>query len=626
MRIRNSCLGFRVILILLSKPFIKKSKEHDMTKLLKLFLSLTFLVGLVYSQSIQGNVNCVAAIVEYTYVARTVESPEDTANGVSYSVTGSWPSSAAAAAGMGYTHTLASYEAGDTVTTALVPLVTPDLLAWAGVALDVDLNDDGSFTINEGSTYPTTEAENCSTYSTVPAVQEDGTWTSTPGFDHPDDPLVHSMGWGIEFSEIFAQFGAPDLVNGQYGVDYGVGTDMENWGMVTVTYSDEEHNNPNAVEIFWEAHDGVASGLGVNDDGQKNDYVGVPVATADTVTISNMEAYLMYVHPDTNLWWNLGWTGSDDDFFPVLGGPGHPIDPNNPDSYEVNPVTGDTTSAGVTTTNNGYIFDPTGAATGGDGIPFNGDEAMAPTGYFFTFNFLEANQVFSGVFEAILGATGDLQVALTAAADSVAFIYVDGETSAAIGASVGQVLYDEYAACLGAGGTSEICAGIFAKGPTATLLAVQTACDYDCGVDDSGWDFDPEDGTGRLVFEIDNSCIPDNTTQRVNTWWVYTGTTEVDEDAPVAEEFTLHGNYPNPFNPETKIRFATEKHSDVKVTVYSILGEEVSVAHDGQLSSGTYDITWYGKDSRGNKVPSGVYFYEVRSDDRIQKGKMLLLK
>ncbi|MDP6170308.1 MAG: FlgD immunoglobulin-like domain containing protein, partial [Candidatus Marinimicrobia bacterium] len=146
-------------------------------------------------------------------------------------------------------------------------------------------------------------------------------------------------------------------------------------------------------------------------------------------------------------------------------------------------------------------------------------------------------------------------------------------------------------------------------------------------VDDSGWDYDPEYETGRLVFEVDNRCIPDNTTQRVNTFWTYAGSAaEVDEDAPIAEEFTLHGNYPNPFNPETKIRFATERASDVKVTIYSILGEEVSVAHDGQLSSGTYDITWYGQDSRGNKVPSGVYFYEVRSDDRIQKGKMLLLK
>ena len=137
-----------------------------MTKMLKSLIVLTFIANLSYSQSLQGNVNCVGAIVEYTYVARAMESPEDTAYGGSHMVTASWPSSAAAAAGQGFTRTLASYEVGDTITTALVPLVTPELLLLAGVAMDVDLNDDGTFTINEGSTYPTTEADNCSTYST----------------------------------------------------------------------------------------------------------------------------------------------------------------------------------------------------------------------------------------------------------------------------------------------------------------------------------------------------------------------------------------------------------------------------------------------------------------------------
>ena len=603
-----------------------------MTKMLKSLIVLTLIANLSYSQSLQGNAQCVAAIVEYTYVARALESPEDTLNGGTHMVTASWPSSAAAAAGMGYTRTLASYEIGDTITTQLVPLVTPELLAAVGVNMNVDLNDDGTFTINEGSRYPTTEADNCSTYAVVPAVSENGTWTSTPGFAHPDDPSMYSMGWGISLSEVFAQFGAADLVNGQYGVDYGPGTSMENWGMVEITYEDETRTTPSELEIYWEAHDGIASGLGVNDAGQKNDFLGVPVAPADTVSISNMEAYLMYLHPDTNLWYNLGWTGSDDEFFPMLGGPGHPIDPTNPGTFEINPITGDTTAAGLTTTNHGYIFDPTGALAGGDGIPFSGDEALAPTGYFLTYNFLEASQVFSGVLEAVLAATGgDLQAALGAAADSVASIYVESDTSAMVGVQVGQALYDEYAACLGSGASADACAAIFQKGPTMALMGVKQMCAdadgiYDGRVDDSGWDYDPEYGTGRLVFEIDNSCIPDNTTQRVNTFWVYTGMTEVDENAPLAEEFTLHGNYPNPFNPETKIKFATERFSDVTVTIYSILGEEVSVAHNGQLAAGTYDITWYGTDSQGNKVPSGVYFYEVRSDDRIQKGKMLLLK
>ena len=98
------------------------------------------------------------------------------------------------------------------------------------------------------------------------------------------------------------------------------------------------------------------------------------------------------------------------------------------------------------------------------------------------------------------------------------------------------------------------------------------------------------------------------------------------EGIVLPDKLQIQSLYPNPFNPETKIRFATEKFSDVTVTIYSILGEKVTVAHNGELSSGTYDITWYGTDSNGNKVPSGVYFYEVRSDDRIQKGKMLLLK
>ena len=133
------------------------------------------------------------------------------------------------------------------------------------------------------------------------------------------------MGWGISLSSVFAQFNAADLVNGQYGVDYGVGTDMENWGMVTIDYEDADHTVPTDLEIFWEAHDGVASGLGVNDAGQLNGFTGVPVSPADTVTVHNMEAYLYYYEND--LWQSLAWTGDSisDLTVPILGGSGHPI-------------------------------------------------------------------------------------------------------------------------------------------------------------------------------------------------------------------------------------------------------------------------------------------------------------
>ncbi len=597
-----------------------------MMKMFKIFLPLTLLTGLLFSQSIEANWQLGAAIVEYTYVVRDSASAED-ATAV-YEVSGSWPSSAAAAAGMGYTHPLVEYDIGDTITVALVPLINEALLQWAGVAMNVNLNDDNTFTINDGSTYPTTETLNCSTYATVPAVAEAGTWIGTPGYDHPDDPNAHSMGWGISLSSVFAQFNAPDLVGGTHGVDYGVGTDMENWGMVTVDYTDASHATPAGLEMYWEAHDGVASGLGVDDAGELNGVTGVPVAPSDTVTIDNMEAYLYYYAND--LWESLGWTGGgyygeNPIAFPMLGGSGHPIDPENPDTYEINPLDPtDTIAAGQVDANWGYIFDP----MGGDGALFSGDEPLAPTGYFFTYNFLEAASTFSGVFEAMFTATNDVDMSATAAADSVASIYLDDPYADAVATGVGDTLTAWFNDCFVAYGDVFACLEVMEAGPTLSLLGVKSACpeeDDDCGVDDSGWDYNDYDETGRLVFEIDNNCIPDNTTQRVRTFWGNTQL-EVDEEAPLAQKFEVYGNYPNPFNPSTQIKFATEKSSDVTITIYSILGQEITVLQNGILNAGTYNISWFGTDHYGNKVPSGVYFYEVRSDNRIQKGKMLLLK
>ena len=70
----------------------------------------------------------------------------------------------------------------------------------------------------------------------------------------------------------------------------------------------------------------------------------------------------------------------------------------------------------------------------------------------------------------------------------------------------------------------------------------------------------------------------------------------------------------------------TERESNVQVTIYSLIGEEVETIQNGYLNAGSHSLSWFGKDKNGNKVPSGVYFYEVRSDNRTAKGKMLLLK
>ena len=228
------------------QSIIEKRRSSHMIKTIKQILPMILISGLMFAQSIQGNFDLNAAIVEYTYVVRDSVSADD-ANS-SYAVTASWPSSAAAA-GMGYTHALKEFETGDTIAVALVPLINETYLQMFGVAMNVNLDDGGTFSINAGSTYPTTDAENCSTYVSVPAVQESGDWTGTTGFTHPDNPNAYSMGWGITLSSVFAQFNAPDLVGGVHGVNYGVGTTMENWGMITIDYTDDTHATPAGLEI-----------------------------------------------------------------------------------------------------------------------------------------------------------------------------------------------------------------------------------------------------------------------------------------------------------------------------------------------------------------------------------------
>ncbi|GIS27059.1 MAG: hypothetical protein CM15mP127_14320 [Gammaproteobacteria bacterium] len=100
-------------------------------------------------------------------------------------------------------------------------------------------------------------------------------------------------------------------------------------------------------------------------------------------------------------------------------GSGNIVDPNDPNSFDVDPISGDTLPSGTVLASNGYLFDPVGS----DGVPASGDEWGAATGYFFTYQFMEAGALFPGVLNAALGAGAGLQDALTAAADTVAEIF-----------------------------------------------------------------------------------------------------------------------------------------------------------------------------------------------------------
>jgi len=102
----------------------------------------------------------------------------------------------------------------------------------------------------------------------------------------------------------------------------------------------------------------------------------------------------------------------------------------------------------------------------------------------------------------------------------------------------------------------------------------------------------------------------------------------------IAGNFSLIGNYPNPFNPETTIKFAinhdvvTSNH--VVLTIYNISGQEIRTLVNGMFSSGEYEAKWDGRNDQGMNVASGLYLYEMvvlnREAPYRETKKMLLVR
>ncbi|MBC8415062.1 MAG: T9SS type A sorting domain-containing protein [Candidatus Cloacimonetes bacterium] len=97
-------------------------------------------------------------------------------------------------------------------------------------------------------------------------------------------------------------------------------------------------------------------------------------------------------------------------------------------------------------------------------------------------------------------------------------------------------------------------------------------------------------------------------------------------NTPVIDNVVLHGNYPNPFNPETKISFSLSQDQEIELTVYNLKGQKVRTLYTGNTSSGEQSVVWNGKDDDGKHVGSGLYFYKLRTEDKELTKKMLLLK
>jgi hypothetical protein len=98
------------------------------------------------------------------------------------------------------------------------------------------------------------------------------------------------------------------------------------------------------------------------------------------------------------------------------------------------------------------------------------------------------------------------------------------------------------------------------------------------------------------------------------------------DDGNLPTAYALGQNYPNPFNPTTQIAFELPTRSQVTLIVYNVLGRQVAMLVNEQLSAGSYVAEWNGRSSSGAEVASGIYFYRLHTEGFTQTKKMVLLK
>jgi len=98
------------------------------------------------------------------------------------------------------------------------------------------------------------------------------------------------------------------------------------------------------------------------------------------------------------------------------------------------------------------------------------------------------------------------------------------------------------------------------------------------------------------------------------------------ENLEIPDDYHLFQNYPNPFNPSTKIKFVIPSKlnsvtSNVNITIYDVLGNEIEILIDNEMQTGVYEVEF-----DATNLPSGIYFYTLRTGIFTNTKKMMLIK
>ncbi len=132
---------------------------------------------------------------------------------------------------------------------------------------------------------------------------------------------------------------------------------------------------------------------------------------------------------------------------------------------------------------------------------------------------------------------------------------------------------------------------------------------------------------GNLMVGGEFSTAGGKVSSCIAMWTMKSPADVSDEDTIVIPgSFYLLQNYPNPFNPSTTIEYTVSRRGRIRIEIFNQLGQRVAELVDAVKFPGSYDVTWNGTDNSGRRVASGVYFYQLRTDERVESKKMVLLK
>ncbi len=123
-----------------------------------------------------------------------------------------------------------------------------------------------------------------------------------------------------------------------------------------------------------------------------------------------------------------------------------------------------------------------------------------------------------------------------------------------------------------------------------------------------------------------NLLNPDGST-KLEEYLNFTGNVvSIETTAPLPDKMKLFQNFPNPFNPSTRIKITVSEPENLRIAVYNILGQQVAIIGEGLFNPGNYQFKWDGKNHNNEPCSAGVYFCRLSNGKTNQIIKMNLIK